>query len=145
MMEHFREFSHLNRFLQVALRLRKATDSSKQFLFAHGRNGRLYFKKLHALATVKSLDGPPPDIVDFGGLILASKLRWNQGILFKRIIMRALIIFSLLTLTITPALAMSTKEKVRMLLWMKGIKETSQANAKVITYSEEIERPLRKF
>ncbi len=59
--------------------------------------------------------------------------------------MRALIILSLLTLTVSPAMAMSTKEKVRMLLWMKGIKETPKERANVITYPEEIERPLRKF
>lgn len=59
--------------------------------------------------------------------------------------MRALLFLSLLTLTLSPAMAMSTKEKVRILLWMKGIKETPKERANVITYPEEIERPLRKF
>ena len=81
----------------------------------------------------------------FGTVLLASSLRWNEELPFKRIIMRALLILSLLSLSISPAIAMSTKEKVRMLLWMKGIKDTSKQQANIITYPEEIERPLRKF
>ncbi len=59
--------------------------------------------------------------------------------------MRFLLLFTLATVTATPAFAMSTKEKVRMLLWVKGIKENSRERSNVITYPEEIEKPLRKF
>ncbi len=59
--------------------------------------------------------------------------------------MRFLLLFTLATITVTPAVAMSTKEKVRMLLWVKGIKESSRERANVISFPEEIEKPLRKF
>lgn len=59
--------------------------------------------------------------------------------------MRALFLFSLVVVSITPALGMSTKEKVRMLLWVKGIKEPPKSQAHVYTWPEEIEKPLRKF
>lgn len=56
--------------------------------------------------------------------------------------MRFLLLF---TLASSSAFAMSTKEKVRLLLWVQGIKETPKERANVITYPEEIEKPLRKF
>ncbi|MES2527940.1 MAG: hypothetical protein V4598_12680 [Bdellovibrionota bacterium] len=59
--------------------------------------------------------------------------------------MRFLLLFTLITITASPAFAMSTKEKVRMILWVQGIKETPKERANVITYPEEIEKPLRKF
>ena len=59
--------------------------------------------------------------------------------------MRFLLLFTLVAVTTTPAFAMSTKEKVRMILWVQGIKETPKERANVITYPEEIEKPLRKF
>jgi hypothetical protein len=59
--------------------------------------------------------------------------------------MRALFLFSLVALSITPALGMTTKEKVRMLLWVKGIKESPKQSAHVVSWPEEIERPLRKM
>lgn len=40
---------------------------------------------------------------------------------------------------------MSTKEKVRLLLWSKGIKENPRPQTNVYTWPEEIEKPLRKF
>lgn len=59
--------------------------------------------------------------------------------------MRALFLLTIVVASITPALGMTTKEKVRMLLWVKGIKESSKVEAKVYTWPEEIEKPLRKF
>lgn len=59
--------------------------------------------------------------------------------------MRFLFILSLVVVSVTPALGMSTKEKVRMLLWAKGIKENPKAQVNVYTWPEEIEKPLRKF
>lgn len=59
--------------------------------------------------------------------------------------MRALVLLSILALSATPAFAMSTKEKVRMILWVRGIKETPKPAANVYTWPEEIERPLRKL
>jgi hypothetical protein len=60
--------------------------------------------------------------------------------------MRTLFLFSLVVVSITPAFGMTTKEKVRMILWVKGIKEQPTNKSHVVfTYPEEIERPLRKF
>ncbi len=59
--------------------------------------------------------------------------------------MRVLFILSLVLVSVTPALGMSTKEKVRMLLWAKGIKENPRPQTNVYTWPEEIEKPLRKF
>lgn len=59
--------------------------------------------------------------------------------------MRSLFLFTLVVASITPALGMSTKEKVRMILWVKGIKEAPKQSANVYTWPEEIEKPLRKF
>jgi hypothetical protein len=59
--------------------------------------------------------------------------------------MRSLFLFTLVVVSITPALGMSTKEKVRMILWVNGIKENPKAHAKVFSWPEEIEKPLRKF
>lgn len=59
--------------------------------------------------------------------------------------MRSFLFFSLLVVTVSPALGMSTKEKVRMILWMNGIKEKPKPQANVYSWPEEIERPLRKF
>ncbi len=59
--------------------------------------------------------------------------------------MRSLLLLSLVAVSITPALGMSTKEKVRMILWVKGIKETPKTQVTHVVYPEEIERPLRKL
>lgn len=59
--------------------------------------------------------------------------------------MRVLFLFSLVVVSISPALGMSTKEKVRMILWVNGIKEAPKSQANVYTWPEEIEKPLRKF
>lgn len=59
--------------------------------------------------------------------------------------MRALLILSVLALSITPALGMSTKEKVRLLLWVKGINDNPKSSTRVYTWPEEIEKPLRGF
>ena len=59
--------------------------------------------------------------------------------------MRAFLILSLVVMSVSPAFGMSTKEKVRMLLWVKGIKETPRLQTNVYTWPEEIEKPLRKF
>ncbi len=59
--------------------------------------------------------------------------------------MRALFLFSLIVVSVSPALGMSTKEKVRMLLWVKGIKENPKPQNNIYTWPEEIEKPLRKF
>lgn len=59
--------------------------------------------------------------------------------------MRALVIMSLVLLSASPVMAMSTKEKVRMILWVKGIKENPRPNPHVYTWPEEIEKPLRKL
>lgn len=59
--------------------------------------------------------------------------------------MRALFIFSLVVVSVSPALGMTTKEKVRMILWVNGIKEKPKMNTNVYSWPEEIEKPLRKF
>ncbi len=59
--------------------------------------------------------------------------------------MRFLLLLTLFALGTSSAFAMSTKEKVRLLLWTQGIKETPKERANVITFPEEIEKPLRKF
>ncbi len=59
--------------------------------------------------------------------------------------MRAIFLLTLVVASITPALGMTTKEKVRMILWVKGIKENSHTQGKIYTFPEEIEKPLRKF
>ncbi len=59
--------------------------------------------------------------------------------------MRAFFLLTIVVASITPALGMTTKEKVRMLLWVKGIKENPQTQAKIYTWPEEIEKPLRKL
>lgn len=59
--------------------------------------------------------------------------------------MRALALLSILALATTPAFAMSTKEKVRMILWVNGIKENPRPATNVYTWPEEIEKPLRKL
>lgn len=59
--------------------------------------------------------------------------------------MRSFFLFSLLVVSVSPALAMSTKEKVRMILWVNGIKEKPKQAGNVYSWPEEIEKPLRKF
>jgi hypothetical protein len=59
--------------------------------------------------------------------------------------MRAFFLFTIVVASITPAFGMTTKEKVRMLLWVKGIKENSRVQGKIYIWPEEIEKPLRKF
>lgn len=59
--------------------------------------------------------------------------------------MRALFLFFFVFVSVSPAFGMSTKEKVRLLLWSKGIKENPRPQTHVYTWPEEIEKPLRKF
>lgn len=59
--------------------------------------------------------------------------------------MRAVFILTLVLMASSSAFGMSTKEKVRLLLWSKGIKENPRPQTNVYTWPEEIEKPLRKF